>query len=187
MEKKIAIYLGSAQHKKKAIEIVLNDLKIPYLFLSDDDLQQTTGYIMQLPHFSKTITNEHVSFSSDLMILQNIEDQEIQAINNLLKALDCSMTRKAMLTEHNKKWFIKDLLCEIEKEHHYFMVVAKIRELLNEGQTLRIDNYTATSYEFYKNAFYHAYECISKDSSYEDVQLAYDQLIVAKNKLQKQT
>lgn len=186
MNKKIIVYLGAQIQKQNFIERIMEDLAIPCKFLTDEDLSQTTGYLMDLDGFTKQPTEEIASFVEDLMILQDISDEEISNINQLLKAFQIEMKRKAVLTEHNKYWRVKDLLQEICKEHQYFQDVEAIRELLSKSSELIIDAYTKQSWQNYEQAFYVAYECISKDATPEEVASAYHQLVAAKEALQIQ-
>lgn len=185
MSKKILIYLGDHNEKKDMVERVLTDLHFPYQFLSDEDLAYTCGYLMELEGFDAKKKEGQFHFAQDLMLLKDVEDDEINAITALLKTFHTEMKRKAMLTKHNRHWFVCDLMQEIVREHQYFQNVEKIQQLLMESQNYIIEEYSVDSWKQYEQAFYDAYACISKESTIEDVENAYQKLIYAKHHLEK--
>lgn len=179
--KRIVIYLGDEQTKKSPLELVLNTMELPYEFLNDEDLNETIGYLMKLNgYLSTNSTSTPLHFSNDLMILQDITDQEILEMNTKLKELNVSMERKAMITEHNKQWLLKDLLTEIEEEHTYFRTRDNILEVLQASSKLIISAYEETSWKAYEQAFYQAYETLQKQATLDELQSAYKTLSNAK-------
>lgn len=186
MNKKILVYLGDNTSKEKTILRVCKDLNIPCVIVEDKDLNNTIGYLMELDGFPPHSIQSQSHFAQDLMILQDISDEEIQAINVLLDAQQIKMERKAMLTQHNQHWSVEALLVEIEKEHRYFQQVREIQFILQESATLRIEDYTKESWLLYEKAFYHAYQCIKKECSIEEMSDAHQGLIMAKQQLIKQ-
>lgn len=185
MNKKILLYFGDYENKKETVVRVLQDMRIPFQILQDEDLVQYVGYLMDLEDFHKNNENYTQHYASDLMILQNIEDDEILKMNQYFIAQQCSMKRKAMLTTHNQHWKVCDLLLEIEKEHLYFSYVDKIQTILTQSSTLVIEDYTKASWLMYEQAFMEAYEAITKESSLELVSSCYQCLLQAKKDLKK--
>lgn len=185
MNKKIVLYFGSQEHKRPFVERILQDMKIPYAIIHDEQLLDTTGYLMELEGFQSHEEGVIPHYDSDLMILNSINDEEIKTFNTLLKAFNLQMPRKAMLTQHNQHWKVADLLQEIEKEHRYFQQVEQIKTILSHSKDLIIEEYTPTSWNVYEQAFYKAYDCISKECSPEEMQEAYQQLTDALQQLNK--
>lgn len=179
--KKILIYLGDYQEKKSKLKKVLDSTQIPYHFLCDNDLNCTIKDLLENNHHLSQSTNDHCSI--DLMFLDNISDEEIALLNDKLKKIDISMPRKAMRTEHNEKWLLKDLLNEIEKEHNYFIVLQKINEILQKSSSLIIENYTAESWNNYERAFFQAYHVLQNQSDYDTALFSLKQLLNAKYNL----
>lgn len=180
MDKNILLYFGDFEEKRTVVERVLNDMDIPYRILLDEDINETTGYLMDLAGFVKQPDATSTHNESDLMILNHISDEEIALMNQHMNALGVAMSRKAMLTEHNQHWKVCDLLKEINREHQYFQYVEKIQALLSSSQSLVIEEYTKASWKRYEKAFYEAYECITNQSSLEQATSAYHSLEEAK-------
>lgn len=185
MKKHILVYLGDHTYKEGAVTRVLEDLKLPYTILKDSDLSQKIGYLFCLDGFDKEEKNEDFHIAYDLLLFQGLKDQDILAINALLDALDCKIQRKAMLTEHNKNWTFYELCLEIDKEHQYFALMEQIKQILMSSKELIKEDYTASSWEVYEKAFYHAYDCLKKESDFNTLQLAHQALTEAQQGLTK--
>lgn len=182
---KILIYLGDEQHKKPILENVLTEMNLNYEFLDDDALTERVGYLMGLSNFKKNNASRSLHVSQDLMILSEISDDEIIRMNKLLKDLTITMSRKAMLTEHNKDWFLCDLLDEIKREHAFFQKRDELYAVLKQSSELMIDEYSELSWKRYADAFANAYEAISKGTSYAALEHAQLVLHEAKEALEK--
>ncbi len=176
--KKILIYLGDHQEKQEKLKEVLDTTQIPYQFLYDNDLNCSIKDLLENSHHATQSTKEHCTI--DLMFLDNISDEEIALLNDKFKKIGISMPRKAMRTEHNEKWLLKDLLNEIEKEHNYFINLQKIKEILQESSSLIIENYTTESWSNYEKTFFQAYHVLQNRPDYETVLSTLKQLLDAK-------
>lgn len=185
MGKKILLYFGDFEEKKDIVKHILNDMEIPYQILNDEDLQQTTGYLMGITGFHKQQSDTNTHHESDLMVLHHISEEEITLMNEHMKALAVPMVRKAMLTKHNQHWKVCDLLKEISQEHQYMLYVEKIQTLLSSSRLLVIKEYTKASWKIYENAFYEAYKSIMNQSTLEELIIVYNYLKQAKIKLIK--
>lgn len=163
--KMILLYLGDEQSKKAVLSNVLSTMQLPHVFLDDTALTQSIGYLMSMDGFIRQESNEVVHRSSDLMIFDEVSDEEILAMNEALKAQDTIMKHKAMLTKHNQNWLLKDLLKEVEEEHHYFEILDEIHQLLTQSSELIIEEYTPVSWKQYEAAFYEAYDILQKQAS----------------------
>lgn len=183
--KHICIYLGDQQEKRSTLENVLQHMQLSYSFLGDDDLSQTIGYLMKLPDYQEVPSKTYEHITHDLMILAELSDDDIKDMNEQLKQQGISMPRKAMLTKHNKDWYLFDLMKEIEEEHQYFQMRDDIYHLLQESSSLIINQYTKASWTNYESAFYKAYEQLSKERTKEQLHEALKDLKQAKQNLIK--
>ena len=183
--KKILIYFGDQSQKTDAVKQALNEINADYHILSDKDITQKVGTLLNLDGYHKIEDTQEVHHSIDLMFFEEATDEEILQLNEALKKYNVEMKRKAMLTIHNKDWIFHDLLNEIEQEHKYFQYREAIRTILVDSQNLVIEHYTPTSWKQYEQAFYHAYECFTKQCELPEIEQAYNQLVKAKNELQK--
>lgn len=184
--KQILIYLGDQQHKKEILTNILTQLNIQHTFLNDDALCETVGYLFQLPSYEKS-TNDSSSFhfTNDLMLFEEVSDDEIKQMNEAFQKANIQMQKKAMLTNHNASWLLKDLIQEIEEEHAYFKKREELYELLAASSSLIIEHYTPESWKQYEQAFYIAYEVYAKQVEPSVLYDAYDHLKYAKEHLVK--
>lgn len=180
--KRILLYFGEAPQKQQAVTQILEDMKLPYQVIQDDETTQTVRNLLQATP-DASIKEAH-PVAMDLMFLEEVSDEEILAFNQKAKENNCEMKQKAMLTKHNQHWRFYDLLLEIQKEHRYFQYVELIQQQLKDSQYLIIEEYSKESWSKYEAAFYHAYEIIQKESTLEAVEEAYQMLVVAKQRLQ---
>lgn len=182
--KKVIVYLGDQLDKRTALETALQTQNISYRILQDEDITQQVGYLFDLPGYAPTsISPQH--HSMDLMLFEEASDEEILALNEAMASQGIAMERKAMLTKHNREWIFQDLLAEIEREHTYFQIMAKLKELLMQSSELIIEAYTPASWKAYEEAFYTAYGCMNKECTLEEITASYEQLTKAKQGLVK--
>lgn len=183
--KKILIYLGDQQQKAEALTLALNEIQADFHILSDSEITEKTGALLNLDGFCKTNSTEKVHHAIDLMFFEEASDEEILQINEALKKHHVEMKRKAMLTAHNKEWVFHDLLTEIEQEHKYFEYRDAIYSILSESKDLIIEHYTPESWKQYEQAFYQAYECYTKQCELKEIEHAYQQLVQTKKNLKR--
>lgn len=185
MENNVLIYLGDEHRKENIIASVLQDLNLTYRFLRDDDLHELVGYLMGMDAYKKTTAQGELHVASDLMIFHQVSDEQIKEMNDRLSKHNVFMKRKAMLTQHNANWLLKDLMEEIEKEHHYFQIMEEIHSILKASSELEIAAYTPQSWNMYEKAFYEAYECTQKQHTVDVLEACLQALKQAKLNLIK--
>lgn len=185
MENNVLIYLGDELQKEEVLKTVLNEMNLTYRFLQDEDLQELVGYLIGLDTYEKKAIQGNVHFASDLMIFHQVCDEQIQELNERLSKYNVTMKRKAMLTQHNANWLLKDLMTEIEEEHHYFQIMEEIHSILKASSELEIASFTPMSWSIYEKAFYDAYECIQKQNTIDVLEARLQTLKSAKQNLKK--
>ena len=67
------------------------------------------------------------------------------------------MERKAMLTIHNQKWSLKDLLSEIIEEHAYFKNREELKEYLIQASHFKKDAYPFLIWKAFETSYQKAY------------------------------
>lgn len=154
----IVYYDGNDKNKQQLVKGVLDMFPITYKLLTSEDLPQTIGYVMELDGCTKHADDPATPIStSDLMIIQDLDDDRIQAISFALREANAHVARKAMLTKHNRTWTLASLLQEIEEEHQYFMMYDHLKQLLMEVNNMEETAYTPASWKVYQDAFLQGY------------------------------
>ena len=123
------------KHTKRNFRKNLQPAKPFTYFLDDEALNQSIGYLFQINGYHKKSSKESYHMSQDLMIFKEVEDEDILKLNNAIKENGIVMERKAMLTIHNQKWSLKDLLSEIIEEHAYFKNREELKEYLIQASS----------------------------------------------------
>ena len=182
--KKVLLYFGKTPAKQLPVSAILDGLQIPYECIDDTQTSQTVGYLMGLEGFHET-DQPGTHFPMDFMLISDMTDDEILAFNQNCQREMCEMKQKAMLTMHNVRWHLIDLLSEIQKEHQYFEYAEQIQKILMDSQHLIIEDYTKDSWATYEQAFYHAYDLLQKENELASIQQGYEQLVTAKTNLIK--
>ena len=181
--KRVIVYFGDEKQKQPIVEQVLKELQMDYRIIPDDLLNQRVAALFHLPGYDEIPDTAPAHHSIDLMLFEEASDEDIQVLNERLQANGTAMQRKAMLTQHNKRWKFSDLLSEIEREHTYFQIMDALRPLLVQSSELVIEAYTPASWKSYEQAFYQAYACMNKECSLEEITAAYKALSSAKKQL----
>lgn len=155
--KHVLIYLGNETKKKAVLEEICNNLQLPHTFLEDKDLSQSIGYLFQIKGYHKNNSNDDCHIAEDLMIFKEVEDEDIHKLNAFLKEKNTLMERKAMLTEHNQNWLLKDLLAEIIEEHAFFKHREELKKLLIEASQLKKESYPVQIWKAFEKSYQNAY------------------------------
>lgn len=163
----ILIYYGDEGFKQIKISKILNELKLSYKVIDDSMLHQTLGYLMGLEHFEENMVNETNHFEFDLMVFPALEDETILELSKRLKAEDAYVERRAMITDSNRHWQLKELLVEINKEHHYFEKRSLLQQLIMECATIDQSKVTAS----FQKAFLDAYDSLTNQNNENEYQI----------------
>lgn len=180
MKKQILLYQASDAtcEALKAIDMCFRQIR-------QDELHETLGYLLEMDGFSKAdMKEEPKSFSFDLMILANIEDDEIRKISEHLKACNANIERKCLLTKHNQHWTLEALLEEIDKEHTYFQYYNELHRLILDAQNIDLSTCKKEAALAYQTAFMNGYTVLQeKDEDLEKLQIAIEMIKKAKEQL----
>lgn len=104
--------------------------------LSQPDLGQTVGFCVGLPGFEKQETPPVEPFDQEVLLLKGFSQQRL---NRLLAAFReggvTPVAMKAVVTDLNRRWTLKQLFGELAREHHYMQQVTRLKALIRQGQT----------------------------------------------------
>lgn len=181
----ILYYDGGDTAKRAKVAKILSTLAYPYRMIEQQELTKTIGELFEE---EINLAKEQTASSSidfDFMMLRDIEDEKIQEISTALRAQDCHVERKAMLTKHNITWKLLDLLKEIEEEHAYFMKYDEIKQAILYFQTMKEEAYTKASWNSYQNAIVQGYALLQDRGDKQQLDFAMHCIEDSLQKLEK--
>ncbi len=184
MKKQILLYRASDATCK-----ILTEMKLDYKIIKQEELHETLGYLMELEGFTKATEKKEIKkFTFDLMILANIEDNEIRAISENLKAANANIERKCLLTQHNQHWTLEALLEEIDQEHTYFQHYNALHKLIMEAQNIDLSTCKKEHALAYQSAFMNGYTVLQeRDEDLDKLKAAILTLQQARDRLSNET
>lgn len=175
------IYLGESCHFQFELENLLNTYDFDYTWVNDDNMNQSISELFQI---STSKIKQCQLFPFNFILFLNIDHDKITAFYQECAKNGFPFTHKAVVTEHNKSWLLKDLLSEIAEEHDFFRMYQQLQSLLKEANTISIDAYTEESFVPYRNAFIKAYMYIKGEQLEKEImQSLINEVIHTRNQL----
>lgn len=138
---KALVYLGALQDRKKEIIEVFDKYDLEAIFIDDTCLNETINTLFINGNSEDIWKQYHFNF-----IMFYEQDQELlKNFYEETKQMGYVFTHKAVLTEHNQFWTLKELLNEIMQEHEFFqsweMLMSLLRAFDNEKKVKYGDAY----------------------------------------------
>lgn len=181
----ILYYDGGDSAKRTKVAKVLSTLALPYRMIEAHELTNSIGELFDEENTSAKADTAFNSIDFDLMMMQGIEDEKIQEISLTLRAQDCHVQRKAMLTKHNIAWKFIDLLKEIEEEHAYFQKYDEIKQAILDFQNMHEESYTKDSWNVYQEAIVQGYALLQDRGDKQQLTMSMHLIEQALQNLQK--
>lgn len=131
-EKIILYHLRPENGKGKAIQKLLDDMRIQAIFIRESELQQSLGYLLGLPGFEEGSTQQIENPPNDeFMAFYGFSDARLDQFLAIYRArMIEAVPLKAVVTDTNRNWKLIDLLSELKKEHLYFQKRGRLQQLL---------------------------------------------------------
>lgn len=179
--KQILLYISNKDINIESLYKFLEKEDVSYSILTDEDLKITVQSLL-------TNKNKHYVTSSaypfTFILFSDYSKDEVLTFLSSSKKNGYSFSHKAMLTENNKNWLLKNLLQEINEENIFFTEWEKLQSLLKEANSLNAKEFDDTSYEHYKDCFLTAY-VFYKNPKKEMIHEVVSSLQNARNNLKK--
>ena len=118
MRPKALLYrLGEETETGKALRAVLREQKLLTLTVGESQLDETVG---RLASANAAITGTSTSASApetEFLLLCALGDRQLDRLLAALRRAGVSVPYKAVLTERNRSWTLRELIGEVEREH----------------------------------------------------------------------
>lgn len=119
VEEIVLLYHFTDEEKENKIKTVLKRMKIKTKNISEEMLSQKVGYLVEMPSFKETISEESVEpFDQEVMVMQGIQNKRMNEILSNFKAENIEkIALKAIVTPYNMFWSFSRLCKTIQKDH----------------------------------------------------------------------
>lgn len=109
--------------KKEEIISVLQAMKIKYREIPEEKFQQRVGYLVGLPSFKETVSEEQVEpLDQEVMVMYGLSSKRIDQLLLKLEAENVErITLKAVVTPMNQFWSFARLCQAIQKENEFML------------------------------------------------------------------
>lgn len=119
VEEIVLLYHFTDEEKENKIKTVLKRMKIKTKNISEEMLSQKVGYLVEMPNFKETISEESVEpFDQEVMVMQGIQNKRMNEILSNFKTENIErIALKAIVTPYNIFWSFSRLCKTIQKDH----------------------------------------------------------------------
>lgn len=152
--KQILLYISNNDKNLECLYNFLENQDIVFTIVTDEDLNVSIQKLLTTKNNSYVTST---AFPFTFILFSDYSKDEVLTFLNDSKNSNYSFSHKAMFTENNKDWLLKNLLQEIDEEHSFFTAWDKLHSLLKEANDLNDKDYDETSYEHYKKCFLSAF------------------------------
>ena len=123
----VLLYLHENGEREMKIKALLVRQGIRMKLITEEMQGQTLGYLLSLPDFSEqTVEEPNIAFEEDIMVLKGFTRERLNELLEGFRKLGIrKINLKAVVTEHNISWKLRDLYEELKDEHKQLMDMAK--------------------------------------------------------------
>lgn len=115
----VLLFLHGNGEREMKIKALMVRQGIRMKLVSEEMQGQTVGYLFNFPDFSEQTEEEtNIPFDEDIMILKGFSRESMNELFEGFRKNGISkINLKAVVTEHNLSWKLRDLYEELKKEH----------------------------------------------------------------------
>lgn len=130
-----AVGINISQEKAKDIVELVVKLGGQYVEAPSDCGEQRVGYICGLHGYM--FNEEKAEVDSEILVFSGFDAKALNAVVTRLRERDCIIPLKALATDKNKDWTVRQLEEELIKEHEYMKSMDKLAREYQEkyGET----------------------------------------------------
>lgn len=99
------------------VDLLAKNIGAEHKVIRSEDVNEKVGYLCGFRGFYKSGETDEVLEGKQCLIFSGIQRKNIQKLLSSLKLNGLNIPLKAMVTPTNQSWALKDLICELEKEH----------------------------------------------------------------------
>lgn len=123
----VLLYLHENGEREKKIKALLIRHGIKIKSVTSEMQGQTVGYLLSFPGFTEeTAEEENIPFEEDIMVLKGFTRERMNVLFEGFKKNGIRrINLKAVVTEHNLPWKLRDLYNELREEHKQMSELTK--------------------------------------------------------------
>lgn len=115
-KKIIGININS--QKRDIIEDIAKSENAEAVFFGSEVSEQQVGYLCGFKGFARS-EKEGENITDECLIFSGIDGRSLDPILKKLREKEATVKLKAMVTVHNQKWKVGELIKELRREHIY--------------------------------------------------------------------
>lgn len=127
---KRAVGINLSDEKAKDVVELIVRLGGQYMEAPDDCGEQKIGYLCGMPGYKFNEQKERVD--SEMLIFSGLDAKALNAVVTRLRERGSIIPLKAIATDKNKDWTVKQLEEELNKEHEYMKNMDRLAKEYNE-------------------------------------------------------
>lgn len=117
----VLLYLVNNGEREKKIKNLLLRLGIRMKFATNELLGNKVGYLFSISGYTEESTEVMESLNEDILVMKGFTRERMNDLLSAMKKEGIRIPLKAVLTEHNVNWTLKDLYEELLTEHRAMM------------------------------------------------------------------
>ncbi len=126
----VLLYHHEQAQNGQKLPAVLDEMKIEYRLLKEEDLDKTTGELAGYRPAVTEKTQEQKEYPQiAAMAIGGIAGTRLDRLLNAMKQQEIDIPVKMVITRHNENWKFADLIHEVSKEHELFLAMERLQKL----------------------------------------------------------
>lgn len=177
---RIVLYnLGEESSRGYRLRNILNELKFPYVTVTDRDLNETVGYLAGLDGF-ESMNDPYTgpAHTAEFMLMCNLSENQLDRFLAAMSETGLKINHKAIVTKYNQDTPLIDLIERIEEEHNVLNGQIQLDKLIKIVEKLPQNQYgTHPDWEALQKAVAEGNALLGTfEPAPEDLQAAYDKI-----------
>ena len=172
--------LGDDTAAGQELRLILTDLRIPFKTITPAMLNQSVGYLAEIPGFQPESGAAYPSSEVAFMLMSHLGEAKLDRLLLAMQTNDVAIDHKAIVTQVNRYWIFGDLIAEIEEEHATFMAILELDSLIQQAELLNPSDFPNAEWQEFVLVLQAAKDALaSPDSELPEYRAAIDQLAAA--------
>lgn len=171
-------HLGPDSSRGERLRAILGELNIETVTIQKSQLNETVGYLAGLEGFASAddpYTGD--GYETEFILMSNLGEALLDRFLAAMQAENLRINHKAVVTEYNRYWTMKELIGEIGEEHDVFQALLDLDRLIAKAEDLQRTDYPQADWEAFQSVLDAAGGALSSvEPTLEQLQTALDNL-----------
>lgn len=116
--KPLLLFYSTNEEKISRISNLCERFGFSFRGVAHEEANQTVGFLAGLNGFPESSENVENPPENECMVFSSVERESLDRFLTEMRNSEVRVTLKAMITPHNQKWKLCDLIAELIKEHN---------------------------------------------------------------------